>query len=194
MRPDMKKKALSFGGASTLGLSLLLAGPAAADESLQPPELEFEITEKVLADSITQFSDSITQFSIEDSIESLGEAESSEEDVIVLQADILFVAMKADLPDSATSRIEKLVEEIPDGASVQVHGHTDSNPMPEDHEYDNQSLSEARAQAVADALSSVRSDLELDVEGFGDTDPAVSENPDDPSTYAANRRVEIRYN
>ncbi|MGO1184417.1 OmpA family protein [Micrococcaceae sp. AOP34-BR2-30] len=187
MRPDMKKKALSFGGASTLGLSLLLAGPAAADESLQPPELEFEITEKVLADSITQFS-------IEDSIESLGEAESSEEDVIVLQADILFVAMKADLPDSATSRIEKLVEEIPDGASVQVHGHTDSNPMPEDHEYDNQSLSEARAQAVADALSSVRSDLELDVEGFGDTDPAVSENPDDPSTYAANRRVEIRYN
>lgn len=38
-----------------------------------------------------------------------------------------------------------------------------------------------------------RPDLELTVEGFGDSDPAVTEDEDDPDTFAANRRVEIRY-
>lgn len=65
--------------------------------------------------------------------------------------------------------------------------------MPTDHELDNQQLSENRAQAVADALANTRTDLALDVDGFGDTQPAVTEDPDDPTTFAANRRVEIRF-
>ena len=50
-----------------------------------------------------------------------------------------------------------------------------------------------RAEAVAGALRSERPDLVLEVSGVGDSDPAVTEDPEDASTYAANRRVEIVY-
>ncbi|EYT49849.1 OmpA family protein [Brachybacterium muris] len=77
---------------------------------------------------------------------------------------------------------------------MQVGGHTDSRPVDRSqYDFDNQQLSEHRAQAVAAALAADRPDLTLEVEGFGDEQPAVSEDPDDPSTYAANRRVELRY-
>lgn len=111
----------------------------------------------------------------------------------MLQSDILFAVNSWELPESAAARIAELVEDIPEGASVQVGGHTDSVPVGPGHDFDNQELSQERAQAVADALAEVRSDLQLQVEGFGASDPAVAEDPDDSSTYAANRRVEIRY-
>lgn len=101
--------------------------------------------------------------------------------------------MEWELPDSASSAIAELTDEVPEGAVVDVHGHTDSNPVPEPHDFDNQELSERRAEAVADVLEEERPDLELNVEGFGEDEPAVSEDEDDPSTFAANRRVEIRY-
>ncbi|WP_258933650.1 OmpA family protein [Nesterenkonia pannonica] len=123
----------------------------------------------------------------------MGESEGGEEDVISLETDILFSPMEWELPERAGSRIADLVEEVPDGVEVQVHGHTDSNPVPDEYDFDNQGLSENRAQAVADALEEERPDLQLTVEGFGDDDPVEAEDPDDPSTYAANRRVEIRY-
>lgn len=159
------------------------------------PEVDWEVDDSIISESITEFNveDSITQFAVEESVTSLGSTKSEEDDVIVLEADILFSAMLWDLSAAAGNRIADLTEEIPDGASVQVHGHTDSRPMPEDHEVDNQGLSENRAQAVADALAEARPDLELEVEGFGDTQPAQTETEDDPSTYAANRRVEIRF-
>ncbi|WFP17515.1 OmpA family protein [Citricoccus muralis] len=182
-----------------IGLTLTSAPFALAattdDSEAAMPDVDWEVTDKIISESITEFSvdDSITQFAVEESVISLGSAESDEEDVIVLEADILFSAMLWDLSDAAEKRIAELAEEVPDGASVQVHGHTDSRPMPEGHEVDNQGLSENRAQAVADALAEARPDLELEVEGFGDTQPAETESEDDPGSYAANRRVEIRF-
>lgn len=114
-------------------------------------------------------------------------------DVVVLETDLLFAAMEWELTPAANSAIVELVEEVPEGAVVGVHGHTDSNPVPEGHDFDNQEFSERRAEAVAEVLEEERPDLELEVGGFGDSDPAVTEDPDDPSTFAANRRVEIRY-
>lgn len=106
---------------------------------------------------------------------------------ITLSTDILFPSQSYDLPDSAAPRIVELLGSVPDGASLQVRGHTDSlvGPIPNDE------LSENRAVAVAEAIVAERPDLELDVAGLGATDPAVQEDPGDPATYAANRRVEI---
>lgn len=123
----------------------------------------------------------------------LGGAEWDAEEGITLETDILFSPNKWDLPENAGETIAALVEEIPEGASIAVHGHTDSNPVNQDlFDFDNQELSENRAQAVADALAKERPDLQMTVEGFGETEPAVTEDPEDSSTYAANRRVEIR--
>src|SRR5699024_11436902 len=121
-------------------------------------------------------------------VEYLGGSEVEEEDVIVLETDILFAAMEWDLPGSAGPKIGELVEEVPEGAAVDVHGHTDSNPVPEGYDFDNQVLSENRAEAVAEVLADERGDLELNVEGFGEDQPAVEEDEEDPSTFAANRR------
>lgn len=187
--------------AAVLATGLATGLPAGASTSdadpdlLKPPSVDWEVTPQILEDSVSVFdaADSIHRYSAADSVMSLGDAAAQEEDVIVLQADILFAAMEWDLPDSATARLEDMLGEVPQDASVRVHGHTDSRPIPADHEVDNQGLSENRAQAVADAVAEVRPDLTLDVKGFGDSQPAVAEDPDDPETFAANRRVEIRY-
>ena len=188
-------RALSTAGVALLILLLVPLVPVAAEsqpEVQEKPEPPAEVTTGMLADSVTQYSPVVTQFSAEESIEPLGYAES-EEDVIVLEADILFAAMEWELPDAAGSKIEELVEEVPEGAAVEVNGHTDSNPVPEGHDFDNQVLSENRAEAVAQVLEDGRPDLELSVEGFGEDQPAVEEDEEDPDTFAANRRVEIRY-
>lgn len=179
----------------TGSLVAIPAGFADQVSEQQPPEPPGEVTEDMLADSVTQYDPerSITVYDLERAIEELGDAESDEDNVIILEADILFEAMRWDMPARAEERITELVDEVADGAEVAVHGHTDSRPMPTDHELDNQQLSENRTQAVADTLASARPDLELDVDGFGDTQPAVTEDPDDPDTFAANRRVELRF-
>lgn len=179
---------LTAGSATLLALALVTPHAVAEVISDGPPEPGFEVTEEVL-------SDSITRFDATESITSLGGTDTdTEEDVIVLETDILFASNAWDLPAPAASGIVELAAEVPEGATVQVGGHTDSRPVDRSqYDFDNQQLSEHRAQAVADALAAERPDLTLEVEGFGDEQPAVSENPDDPSTYAANRRVELRY-
>ena len=182
---------------------VLLGGTSSASASDEdtpseqaPPEEPEGISSSSFAESVTRFdpSGSRTTFDPDGSIEHLGGAESDEENVIVLEADILFSSNDWELPSSAAAKIAELAEEVPDGASVEVHGHTDSLPVDESQfDFDNQELSENRAQAVADGLADQRSDLSLDVEGFGDSRPAVTEDEEDPSTFAANRRVEIRY-
>ena len=179
---------LTAGSATLLALALVTPHAVAEVISDGPPEPGFEVTEEVL-------SDSITRFDATESITSLGGTDTdTEEDVIVLETDILFASNAWDLPAPAASGIVELAAEVPEGATVQVGGHTDSRPVDRSqYDFDNQQLSEHRAQAVADALAAERPDLTLEVEGFGDEQPAVSENPDDPATYAANRRVELRY-
>ncbi|GAA4758584.1 hypothetical protein GCM10025784_01670 [Citricoccus nitrophenolicus] len=183
--------------ALALATGVMVAPAATAQDAdvQSPPEVPGEIDRQVLAESVSAYDvpKSISVFDVDSSIEELGGADPDEEDVIVLEADILFVPMKWDLPGSASDRIAALVDQVPEGATVDVHGHTDSLPMPEGSEVDNDGLSEHRAQAVADVLAAERPDLTLAVEGFGDSQPAVAEDPDDPSSLAANRRVEISF-
>lgn len=177
------------------GILLSTTVPAAADEEELPdsppeqPDGAPSIDEFVNAPDADDFP---KRYDGADFIDELG-APSEEEDVIVLETDILFSAMEWEIPAGAGSTIAGLVEEVTEDATVQVHGHTDSNPVPEKYDFDNQVLSENRAEAAAEVLDEERPDLTLEVEGFGDTDPAVTDDPEDPSTYAANRRVEIRY-
>lgn len=190
-------RSLSAAGVGLLVSLLVPLAPAAAESEPEvqgKPESPAEVTTGMLADSVTQYSPVVTQFSAEGSVESLGAEESEEEDVIVLETDILFAAMEWELPDAASSKLGELVEEIPDGAAVDVHGHTDSNPVPEGYDFDNQVLSENRAEAVAGVLEDARPDLDLSAEGFGEDQPAAEEDEEEPDTFAANRRVEIRYN
>ncbi|WP_170289519.1 OmpA family protein [Nesterenkonia halophila] len=122
-----------------------------------------------------------TTESLEDSVQPLEQTREEEGTTVIdLATDILFEVNAWELPGSAEESIAELIADVPDGAAVTITGHTDSTPTGET--FDNGELSENRAQAVADAVS-----------GAGDSDPAVSEDPEEPSTLAANRRVEIRY-
>lgn len=114
---------------------------------------------------------------------------TGEQTTLILTADILFAPDSWELAPAAGDRIATLVQDVPEGAEVAVSGHTDSVVGA----VDNQQLSERRAEAVAAVVADARADLDLQVDGFADSRPAQVEDPDDPSTRAANRRVEIAY-
>lgn len=117
------------------------------------------------------------------------EAEGSEQ-VISLATDILFQPDKWDLPDSVEQRLDSLLREVPQGARIQVQGHTDSVVGA----VDNQELSQERAAAVAAVIAQVRPDLEADATGYGATRLKEKESgEDEAAARRANRRVEIRY-
>jgi outer membrane protein OmpA-like peptidoglycan-associated protein len=95
--------------------------------------------------------------------------------------------------DPAVDELDRSVTgaDTTEDAVVAVHGHTDSKG----EDVCNQQLSEDRARAVAEVISAARSDLELEIEGFGETRPVASNgtsDADDPEGRAKNRRVEIR--
>lgn len=181
--------------ASALLLALGAPAALAEGETEGPPEQPFEITDEILQRSITVYDParSITEYDPARSITELGGSEPAEDEVIVLEADILFPSNAWDLSDGAAARIVELAAEIPEGATVQVGGHTDSLPVDRSqYDFDNQQLSENRAQAVADALTAERPDLTLEVTGHGDAKPAAGGGGDDAGN-AADRRVELRY-
>ncbi|WP_147108500.1 OmpA family protein [Nesterenkonia populi] len=180
--------------AGALSIGLVPAASADEDDLHEQPE-EPDLSSSDFADAVIRYNpaDSLITYDREVSIDDLGGGEPEEQNVISLETDILFSPMEWELPGNAGARIADLVEEVPDGAAVDVHGHTDSNPVPDEYDFDNDELSENRAQAVADVLEDERPDLTLNVEGFGDSQPAEAEDPEDPSTFAANRRVEIRH-
>jgi outer membrane protein OmpA-like peptidoglycan-associated protein len=183
--------------ASALAALTLTASPALAEGGIdEPPEQPFEITDEILDRSITVYDParSITEYDPARSITELGDSEPAEDEVIVLEADILFASNAWDLPGGAADRIAELAADIPEGASVQVDGHTDALPVDRTkYDFDNQQLSENRARAVADALAQERPDLTLEVTGHGDTKPAASGGAEDSASLAKNRRVELRY-
>ncbi|WP_281872764.1 OmpA family protein [Brachybacterium paraconglomeratum] len=173
--------------ASALLLALGAPAALAEGETEGPPEQPFEITDEILQRSITVYDPAR-------SITELGGSEPAEDEVIVLEADILFPSNAWDLSDGAAARIVELAAEIPEAATVQVGGHTDSLPVDRSqYDFDNQQLSENRAQAVADALTAERPDLTLEVTGHGDAKPAAAGGGGDDAGNAADRRVELRY-
>lgn len=173
--------------ASALLLALGAPAALAEGETEGPPEQPFEITDEILQRSITVYDPAR-------SITELGGSEPAEDEVIVLEADILFPSNAWDLSDGAAARIVELAAEIPEAATVQVGGHTDSLPVDRSqYDFDNQQLSENRAQAVADALAAERPDLTLEVTGHGDAKPSAAGGGGDDAGNAADRRVELRY-
>lgn len=187
-----------FGAAAALAVALLVTpATAVATTSDGPPPLpEGGVSEQQLRRSVTVFSaaDHVQAFATERLVRSLGEEVTTTggETTISLSTDLLFAENSWELPANAPGRIAELVADVPDGAAVAVVGHTDTQ-QPVGQDFDNQELSERRAEAVAAALRDARPDLRLEVSGVGDTDPAVTPDPADPATHATNRRVEVTF-
>jgi outer membrane protein OmpA-like peptidoglycan-associated protein len=119
-------------------------------------------------------------------------ATEGDETVVSLRSDILFAFGRAELPTAAAAKIKTLLTSVPRGARLRVYGHTDS--VGDDAR--NQTLSRARAAAVAAVVRRARPDLTLDVRGFGESRPVQPNTlggKDNPEGRAANRRVELRY-
>lgn len=180
---------------TVVATSLSLPGAAAAQDR---QETLGELPDAAWPASITSLQDSLT--ALEGRITGLEERispfESTTRDagttVIALASDILFAFDEATVEGTAREKIADLLADVPQGAKVEIGGHTDSIS---DDAY-NQELSERRAEAVAAVVQKVRPDLHLQVRGYGESRP-VAENTaggeDNPEGRALNRRVEIRY-
>jgi outer membrane protein OmpA-like peptidoglycan-associated protein len=173
--------------------ALLAAGvvvtpaPASADGVNDLPP----VSEADLRDSVNDISLEVDDISLR--VADV-EATSSEgnETVVTLKSDVLFGFGTSKLPPSAPDRVAQLVVDVPKGARLKVHGHTDSVGS----DAANRRLSTARARAVAAAVHEARPDLRLDVRGFGEAQPVEANaqgGKDNPEGRALNRRVELRY-
>ncbi|GAA3798942.1 OmpA family protein [Cellulomonas soli] len=167
-----------------------------AIQTLADLGLPAEPSPEVLRASVLEYVDLdgmfvVHQFSTDGAVRPLETVEhEASETVVTLASDILFTSDSAELSEPARSAIGALVAEVPQGASLAVHGHTDSV----DTEEHNLVLSQSRAQAVAAVIAAVRPDLVLDVVGLGESQPAVAEQGEDVgAARATNRRVELRY-
>src|SRR5699024_472326 len=119
----MSTVSIGAAGAVLAAALVLPLGTAAAEteqEIQQKPEAPAEITTGMLSESITRYSPVITQYGAEESVEQLGEGGSEEENVIVVETDILFRSYEWEPPSGAGAEIGELVQEIPEGASVEV--------------------------------------------------------------------------
>lgn len=174
----------------SLSAVVLVATPAAGDVS-GPREALDRLDRTDYARSISMLERNIRDLS-RNVVELDQRTTQGTETVIALTSDILFEFDKSDISAAAERKIADLVSDIPAGAEIKVHGHTDSWGG---RDY-NQTLSEARAQTVADVIEEARSDLSLEVRGFGMTQPVAPNErggEDDPEGRALNRRVEIRF-
>lgn len=114
---------------------------------------------------------------------------TTEASIVRLTSDVLFDSSSAVLGPEAQAVIEQAAETIArhEPGPVQVVGHTDSI----DDEAFNQTLSEQRAQAVADALGPLldTAAFPLEVSGRGESEP-IADNGSSEGR-AVNRRVEL---
>ncbi|SMY11430.1 OmpA family protein [Brevibacterium jeotgali] len=181
-------RALAVSAAVAAGL--VASAPAEATDVPTPDDFT-NPDPSLLRDSVVDLDPNIVDLD-----ENVEEAETTESSgsgaVITLATDILFEFDSAELSSQAAVRIAEIADDIPTGSDVTVAGHTDSKG---EDSY-NQSLSEERADAVAEVLAEAADDLEIEAEGFGESEPVASngtEAEDDPEGRAENRRVEIHY-
>ena len=117
----------------------------------------------------------------------------TEDNVTTISTDVLFEFAKADIDAAGERAIVEAVKQVPNGASVDVLGYTDSKGTDEI----NMPLSQERADAVAAVISRERPDLKVNAVGKGSQDPVArntnSDGSDNPEGRAKNRRVEISY-
>ena len=113
--------------------------------------------------------------------------------VITLEDSVLFDFGSSELRGQASTTLTNLATVIKDSKApkVQVQGHTDSVS----DDASNQTLSEQRAKAVTEALTSNGVTASIESVGYGETKPvAPNENPDgsdNPAGRRLNRRVEV---
>ncbi|WP_022925225.1 OmpA family protein [Serinicoccus marinus] len=181
-------------GIATAALAAALLSPLPAHGADPGDSVEDAlrwVTPDVLAASVTSLDPQVVQL-VEEITPVETRSTEGEETVISLASDVLFEFGEADVTGAAEDKITELVADVPDGATVQVHGHTDSIGTSED----NQELSEERADTVAQIIGRSRPDLQLEVEGFGEDEPVAPNEEggeDDPEGRALNRRVEVRF-
>lgn len=109
---------------------------------------------------------------------------------VQLASDVLFAFDSADLTPEAAARIAEVAARVRSEATgeVAVVGHTDSVG---DDAY-NQTLSQQRAQAVANALAAA-APADYAVSGQGESQPVADESTGGDAAAALNRRVTISF-
>ena len=113
--------------------------------------------------------------------------------VITLEDSVLFDFGSSALRSEASTTLTNLAAVLKDSKApeVQIQGHTDSVS----DDASNQTLSEQRAKAVTEALTSNGVTASIESVGYGETRPvAPNENPDgsdSPGGRRLNRRVEV---
>ena len=113
--------------------------------------------------------------------------------VITLEDSVLFDFGSSGLRSEASTTLSNLATVLKDSKApkVQVQGHTDSVS----DDASNQTLSEQRAKAVTDALTSNGVTATIESVGYGETRPVApnenSDGSDNPAGRRLNRRVEI---
>ena len=113
--------------------------------------------------------------------------------VITLEDSVLFDFGSSELRGEASTTLTNLATVIKDSKApkVQVQGHTDSVS----DDASNQTLSEQRAKAVTDALTSDGVTAAIESVGYGETRPVApnesSDGSDNPAGRRLNRRVEV---
>ena len=113
--------------------------------------------------------------------------------VITLEDSVLFDFGSSELRGQASTTLTNLATVIKDSKApkVQVQGHTDSVS----DDASNQTLSEQRAKAVTEALTSNGVTASIESVGYGETKPVApnenSDGSDNPAGRRLNRRVEV---
>lgn len=191
-------------GAVALAAPLLLLGAGASDAADEPLAIDdlptltaSEIADRRMAIDVRQVESIDVREVVAIDVPEIETfepevEESGGETVVSLQTDVLFRFGESELTSSATKAVAEAVAELPENAEVAVVGHTDSIGS----DQDNQQLSKERAEAVATVIEAERSDLTLEVNGKGESDPVAPNRTggeDDPDGREQNRRVELRY-
>ena len=113
--------------------------------------------------------------------------------VITLEDSVLFDFGSSGLRSEASTTLSNLATVLKDSKApkVQVQGHTDSVS----DDASNQTLSEQRAKAVTEALTSNGVTASIESVGYGETRPVApnenSDGSDNPAGRRLNRRVEV---
>lgn len=147
--------------AAALAVGIVIAGPpgSAVANSLTPqdvadrdtptPEDFTDPDQSTIDESIVDLDQGIDE--LDKGIEDLESTEvSGDSTVVTLDTDILFDFDSAELSDAAKKKVADLVKDLPTDSEITVDGHTDSKG---EDDY-NEKLSEDRAEAVAEVLTS----------------------------------------